>query len=390
MTYEKYINGYQGLTPTEVAFSCLKSLVYGDENNFTKHVDDKGISAHEYASQYVYSMSTISSDWKASCFMQMMQDVCLEYSKQNEQAQKKQHESPITIKKFFPSVFFRAKEKLSSGIINGVERRVPGNLPGMYFAQDIGNTGKKQEDAIIVMEHPSFKGLRMAMISDGMGGTNNGEVASHMVIAELKKWFEKLRIDPDSVDTGTLRMSLAQKIKEISSKIIKTQGENCGATLTGAIIGKKDAVVVNIGDSRTYLVKNGNLRQVTVDHSLAQIEYENYFRNVYPGMKPDDMRFWRRSNEITRSIGINVDNSIPDFVHLDKGAFDKLILCSDGVSDCLSFDQVATYSNRLSKKELANALVNGGLITVSDFDKNMDGLVRQIPAGKDDTTAVVD
>ena len=393
MTHEKYINGSNGYSPLELSTHCIEDLFYNNNNHFTRSVDNRNISARNYVDQYVNQMSHVTKDWKMAAYSQMIQDVCLSFSKQFERErneEKEINENQIKVKRFFPGIFKKAKAKMASGKINGVARRQTGKLPGMYYAQDIGNVRENQEDAVLIMEHPTIKGLRIAIVSDGMGGGQYGEEASHKVITELKKWFEEIEIDPNKVDTSTLRMSMAEKIKEISAKVIAEFGNNCGATLTGAIIGNKDAVVVNVGDSRTYLVKDGNLRQVTVDHSDAQKMYEKRFKYMYPGMTPDEMRFWAYSNVINKCIGSDVAKSVPDFFHLNKEDFDRLILCSDGVSDCLSYKQISTFAKMYSGEKLATGLVNGALTNDSHPDRQYGiGFKDTIKGGKDNTTVAV-
>lgn len=458
-------NGFQSVK--RAVIGLLEHNLY---NGFTLEKDTQGYSGQNYCASHIESLKkVIGNGWKKEVYKQMCYDVAInmasEYSieraelrKSSEQSrqvqniqEKDENNMPIEVKSFFPKTLNNIKNALERGIAKklkhsependnpsvnhenenrsdyseqsnspssniGIEtgviaptkQRSEGKTYGMYYCQDIGRSRKNQEDALLIMNHPKIKDLRIALVSDGMGGMNNGEMASHIVIKEFQNWFQNLNINPNQVDTSALRNIITAKCSEISEKIKRATRANDsarggGATLTGAIIGKKDALVLNVGDSRTYKVKDGKLEQITVDDSQSHDIYKYQFKQMYPGMTEDEMRFYIHNNVIHKYMGADGDGrNEPKFTHLDVKEFDQLVLCSDGVTDCMGYADIATEVKRNNPQDLAKALVNHATTTMSINPRklqNNKGIYAnaeynsefkdKINAGKDNTTAVV-
>lgn len=390
MTYMKYDTLFaQGRTNFSGLEMTKNSILNAFENNdvrFTRDVDSQDISARQYINSYVQSMyNVLGPNWKKDVYGQIVNDASIEFASQFEIDKSK----PIIVKKFFNSNLLKAKSIIKSGYANGI-KHTSGNTYGMYYCQDVGKVRKNQEDALLIMEHPKVKNLRLAIVSDGMGGLEAGEEASHIVVSAMKEWFENRVFNSNIINTVELYAELQSVITGISASVFKEYGGHTGATLTGAIIGDNKAIVMNVGDSRTYTVKDGALRQVTVDHSSAHIDYMKMFRELKPGMTEDDMRFYMYSSTITRYIGSpNIDSCRPDFFELDTRDFDQLVLCSDGVSDCLGNQGISTCVKISEPKKLAQKLVDCAITTLSINPRKMIGFCDRIEAGKDNTTAVV-
>ncbi len=134
----------------------------------------------------------------------------------------------------------------------------------------IGNTRENQEDAFLLMEHPVIPGFKIMAVSDGMGGVNNGEIASHITLDSIRKLFLTLTNDdyenPEKVQEKLIRLI------NLVSKLLNELYEGAGCTLSCAICGKDRTLITNIGDSRIYRYKDGDLEKMTVDQSLAAIK----------------------------------------------------------------------------------------------------------------------
>ncbi len=390
MTYMKYDNLFaQGKSNVSGIEMVKYSIINAFDNNdvrFTRDCDSQGISARQYVNSYIQSMyNTFGTNWKNEVYCQMIADASIEFANQFEIDKSK----PIRVKRFFPENLFKAKSIIKSGIANGI-KHVYGNTYGMYYCQDVGNDKKNQEDALLIMEHPKNSNLRLAIVSDGMGGLSNGEKVSHTVAYELKSWFESKQFTTSSINSQDLYSELQLVITNISANVFRQYGGHAGATLTGAIIGDNKAIVINVGDSRTYMVKDGNLKQVTIDHSNAHEDYLSTFKDMYPGISEDDMRFYMFSNYITRYIGsADVDSCRPDFFELDTRDFDQLVLCSDGISDCLGNHGISTCVKTNDTRKLAQKLVDCATTTLSINPIKAVGFYDKINAGKDNATAVV-
>ena len=161
-------------------------------------------------------------------------------------------------------------------------------------ASDTGSLRVQNEDSFLAKDG-------LFVVADGMGGHNAGEVASAMAIKMLD----------DAQSTGIADANtLAEVIKQINKSIFEaaanqTDQRGMGTTITVLALTPSDnstevsATVANIGDSRTYLLRNNEFRQVSVDHSYVQ-------ELVTEGLiTRDEARTHARRNIVTRALGID-------------------------------------------------------------------------------------
>ena len=223
---------------------------------------------------------------------------------------------------------------------------------------DTGVLRVQNEDSMLAQEG-------LFVVADGMGGHNAGEVASAMATSMLKS--AHANGITDAKELGDL-------IKEINVQIFqsaaaKTEQSGMGTTLTALAITPSDqtlgensvatATVANIGDSRTYLLRNGEFRQVSVDHSYVQ-------ELVSDGLiTREEARTHARRNIVTRALGIEPVVGVDTWT-LPLIAGDRYVLCSDGLVDEVTDADIATCLKRITDpQETANELVamantNGG------------------------------
>jgi serine/threonine protein phosphatase PrpC len=192
---------------------------------------------------------------------------------------------------------------------------------------DTGKLRNANEDSFLVGEH-------LLAVADGMGGHNAGEVASAMAIQLLSQAASRKIESPES---------LTELVSTINDAIFTaatgtTEQRGMGTTLTAiAVVGSastdEHVVVVNVGDSRTYILRQGELRQVTVDHSYVQ-------ELVSEGIiSANDARTHPRRNIVTRALGID-SKVIADTWTLPIVNGDRYILCSDGLVDEISNEEI--------------------------------------------------
>ena len=238
---------------------------------------------------------------------------------------------------------------------------------------DTGVLRLQNEDAMLAQEG-------LFVVADGMGGHNAGEVASAMVVKFLRA------AQADGIADAK---SLNSIIKEINEKIFQaasgqTDQRGMGTTLTALAItptdsksdnDSKSVSIANIGDSRTYLLRAGEFRQVSVDHSYVQ-------ELVSEGLiTPDEARTHARRNIVTRALGIEPTVGIDTWT-LPLIAGDRYLLCSDGLVDEVSDIDIETCLKLNSDPQqtaeylVAMANKNGGrdnttviVVDVLDNDK---------------------
>lgn len=239
----------------------------------------------------------------------------------------------------------------------------------MWASSSIGRVRTNQEDAVLLIEHPQNSEYKMMVVADGMGGAQDGEKASADVVNGMKKWFNE--VDLQGYDNpNRLEYQIAEALITLNRKMASEYGKRgAGSTVVVSIIGKNSATIANVGDSRAYLAKNGELTQVSQDHSLAENKY-----STGEIEERDDMRFHKDSNKISQAMGMPEDVS-PSVISLNKEFFDSIILCSDGLSDCLSDAQIMAITRNTDRRILSKKLVEAALNTDT---RKREGLRRQI------------
>ncbi len=210
---------------------------------------------------------------------------------------------------------------------------------------DVGRRGNN-EDAV-------FYSPRLAAVADGVGGAAAGEVASRSAIEELIH-LDKCRLEeplPAALATAVMRGNA--RIAFIAE--CRPQYAGMSTTLTAVALGPTDTyVVANIGDSRTYLLRNGELRQVTRDDSLVQ-------QLVDSGHLSADAA--RRHPQRSVVLGaLDGDPIRRPAVHTATARIgDRLLLCSDGLSDVVDLPVLEGVLRSETRDDAARRLVDVAL-----------------------------
>ena len=215
---------------------------------------------------------------------------------------------------------------------NNVRLEIAGMTdPGLVRAQN--------EDAIAFSVAHGF-----AVLADGMGGYNAGEVASSIATTVARDILEKgLAVPVDGAEDPSIRGSqlhelLVTAIKAANSAILdaaraEPEYQGMGTTIIAAVFGRDKVTIAHVGDSRGYRFRGRELSRVTKDHSLLQ-------EQIDAGLIDAAMaRFSQSKNLVTRAVGVGteVDVEVHDH-HLEPG--DLYLFCSDGLSDMLSDEEI--------------------------------------------------
>ncbi len=182
----------------------------------------------------------------------------------------------------------------------------------------------------------------IAVLADGMGGYNAGEVASGLatalLIRDLEQDMLRMAEDPDT-ERVPLHQLLQGRIHQVNHAIYEASHENAqlsgmGTTLVlGVMLGDR-LTVAHIGDSRAYRLRHGKLTQITHDHSLLQEQIDAGL------LTASEARYSQNRNLVTRALGVDpvVVAEIADF---DTQVGDLYLLCSDGLTDMVPDEQIA-------------------------------------------------
>ena len=216
---------------------------------------------------------------------------------------------------------------------------------------DVGRIRTNNEDELLVAE-PLFA------VADGMGGHAAGEVASQVAVEALRLAFDRDHsADGLAEAVRTANRAVWDRAQE------KAEYRGMGTTMTAvALVGDGDdetLAIVNVGDSRTYLLRDGELDQLTDDHGLVA-------ELVRSGqLSAEEAELHPQKNVLTRVLGLDPDVEVDCFQVVPYRG-DRLVLASDGLTNEVTDAQIASVLRRLADpQEAATELVrmakdNGG------------------------------
>jgi len=179
----------------------------------------------------------------------------------------------------------------------------------------------------------------LVILADGMGGHNAGEVASELAVTCITDALEEV-LSPDIKDTCEMDFEevVHEAVVYANDEInlhSKTHPEctGMGTTVVMALFHSDSVILANVGDSRIYRFRKGELQQVTSDHSLVQEMIDNGY------MSEDEAQNSTNRNLITRALGIAEEVKVDVARHaIEKD--DIYLLCSDGLSDMVTDDLI--------------------------------------------------
>ena len=209
-------------------------------------------------------------------------------------------------------------------------------------ATDVGLVRSNNQDSLLVSD-PLYA------VADGMGGAAAGEVASSLAIEALENGF--FRAGPPTPDLLTNAAQTANRVVWDEAEA-HPEMRGMGTTLVAlALVEGPQLAIVNIGDSRLYNFRDGELRQVTYDHNLvAEMVAEGRISKEEAEVHP-------RRNIMTRALGVDPEVPVDLFIE-EPVVGDRYLLCSDGLPRELSDDLIASMLRRLADpQEAAKELV---------------------------------
>lgn len=226
---------------------------------------------------------------------------------------------------------------------------------------DIGRKRGNNQDSFLVNEN-----WRLFSVADGMGGHSGGEVASAMAVRTLEKVFQEMK---DS--------SVAQKLHEafrICNKVIYDQSQanprlhGMGTTMTAAAVDGNYVHIAQVGDSRCYLYRDGEVFQLTEDHSQV-------YELLKAGIISEENMGSVQKNVITRSVGYEEHVQIDVFTRIAESG-DRYLICSDGLSGMVTSQQMARILQNFDVDDAVGNLVD--LANLQGGEDNISVIVFEL------------
>jgi protein phosphatase len=223
----------------------------------------------------------------------------------------------------------------------------------LYSATDTGRARSNNEDTVALDESCS-----LAVLADGMGGYNAGEVASGMaagfIKTELGRWLLEATAHATDAD---VRRAMDICVDNANRAIFNAANSNpqyagMGTTLVVGVFRDGRLLMGHVGDSRAYRMRAGKLSQITHDHSLLQEQIDSGL------ITPEQAAFSANKNLVTRAVGVEDTVLLETHLH-DVMPGDVYLLCSDGLSDMIDDEAIAqTLQGGETLTEVATALID--------------------------------
>ena len=221
-------------------------------------------------------------------------------------------------------------------------------------------------------EDSAITSANLIAVADGMGGHAGGEVASAIAIKELTKLIpisQSIHIDADSIED-----LLAQAMVDIDLEIARVANEEpelrgMGTTLTALLLHEDRIALMHIGDSRAYRLRDGELEQLSLDHTVLQ---ELIDQGKLTIAEAND----HPQRSLLTQVLMGSGNLDPVLVVYERKAGDRYLLCSDGLSSVLSNKEIKSLLKKNKREDAVAALVDATY--VNDAPDNVTVIVADI------------
>lgn len=238
---------------------------------------------------------------------------------------------------------------------------------------DIGNQRSENQDNYRAGRQPDE--TVWAVVCDGMGGAKGGKYAAEIATDYIEKVFTK---ELSTVLTQKeLRPFLLHTINAANTKIyneaqINEAYEGMGTTIVGVIVREGYAHFAHVGDSRIYFYRNNTLELATKDHSMVQELVE------HGRITESEAKNHPHKNLITRALGVSKDVT-SDYAKTKVFENDVILLCSDGLTNCVKAEEIANILNSVSFFDCPQALIekalsNGGQDNITVVLMQIEGM----------------
>lgn len=226
-----------------------------------------------------------------------------------------------------------------------------------YHKTDVGALRKVNQDAVASkVLSPNFA---WSLICDGMGGANGGDVASNLAVSEVSNYLDENLSENMSLEE--IKVLMYNAIENANNKIFEkslkhAEFSNMGTTIVLCIVKDKTLSIMYAGDSRVYLLSKSGITQLTKDHSVVQEMVDS------GEITPEDAKNHPQKNIITRALGVR-ENIQLDYVKENLNSNDIILLCTDGLTNEISDDNIYNFCMNNAISEIPEKLIRAANIS---------------------------
>jgi len=244
-----------------------------------------------------------------------------------------------------------------------------------YGISNVGMKRGQNEDNYLVNDD-----LQLYVVADGMGGHLGGEFASKMAVTTVEEVVQRLAtpeatqihgVNSEEASFGErLRFAIKEAGRRIFDQALYDETlKGMGTTTVATLVHDGQAYVANVGDSRGYFIRNNSIEQITEDHSLVGEQVKAGIISAH------DAKGHRLKNIITRSVGYQEEVE-SDLWIKDLRPNDRILLCSDGLSNLVDDQEIHSIVTQNPLKEACEKLV--GLANERGGDDNITIILLQV------------
>jgi len=207
---------------------------------------------------------------------------------------------------------------------------------GIYGESKIGLVRKVNEDSFYISQEQD-----VFVVADGMGGYVGGEIASSTAVEAIAYYFQNYtHVSPVQLEKAVQYANSCI----LSKAMIEPSLKGMGTTVSLLTIADHKANWAHVGDSRIYVLRNNQLTQITVDHSIVEVLLDE------GKITKEEAEHHPKKNILTRAVGVDRN------LKVDTGSFDifpgdRILLCTDGLNSFVSKDDLQKALQEYSRKE---------------------------------------
>ena len=224
---------------------------------------------------------------------------------------------------------------------------------------DVGRVRRSNQDSYAAGELPG--GVSWAVVCDGMGGANGGNIASATAVKMISETISSSY--REGMGANSIRTMLQSAVYAANVSIFDMAKSveslaGMGTTVVAAVLSGDCAHIVHAGDSRAYRIRGEEITQITKDHSIVQNMVES------GQLTADEARYHPRKNVITRALGVEETLEV-EYDEIELAGEDVLLICTDGLTNYLDTEDILKIIREHSfydypETMIAQANSNGG------------------------------